>query len=420
MSGNDQLSAKGEWRQHWTMVLSAAFGFSFMSFMAPATGLFMAPLQEAFGWDRALLSSGMVIGAGLSLLLSPFFGSLVDRFGARRLALPGLAATALSIAAFSLFDGAVWQWFTLWLLFGLCSLSISATTWTTAVAATFSTGRGLALGLTLSGSAFALAIVAPLTNWLIESWGWQTAFVALGFGWGGAALVLCTAFFFTSDKAASTLSDGTPHDSPSQKLEGLSIAQAWRDPALWRVGLATLITLVITIGVQVHQVPIMVDVGLTRSDAAWLASLAGIGGIVGKLVTGSLVDRFHVRWVGGLTLTSTAIAYPMLLYPAGTPALIVVGMMINGYAAGTKLQLCGFLTAKYAGLRNFGKIFGFMSSLVALAGGAGPILAGLVFDRAGSYAIFLIVGTIGSLCSGLLVFSLGAYPRWEDSDALRK
>lgn len=410
-------SAGEEWKRHWTLVLAAGLGFSFMSFMSPATGLFMAPLQQAFGWDRALLSSGMAIGAALALLLSPFFGSLVDRFGSRRLALPGIAATAASIAAFSTLDGATWQWFALWFVFGICSLTIGATTWTTVVAGVFGSGRGLALGLTLSGSALALAIVPPLANWLIGSYGWRSAFIYLGLTWGGVALLLCALFLVDrrdGNHASVRGAKRAPANNP--ETEGLSIADAWRDKALWRVAAATLVTLIFTVGVQVHQVPIMVDVGMTRSDAAWLASLAGIGGIIGKLVTGSLVDRFHVRWVGGLTLASTAVAYPLLIEPLRTPGLIVVGMMINGYAAGTKLQLCGYLTAKYAGLRNFGKIFGFMSSLVALAGGAGPILAGFVFDRAGSYTPFLIAGAFGSLLSGLLVFSLGPYPGWGSSD----
>jgi predicted MFS family arabinose efflux permease len=80
-----------------------------------------------------------------------------------------------------------------------------------------------------------------------------------------------------------------------------------------------------------------------------LVSLSGVPGIIGNLVTGILIDRFRARWAGGITLASTAIAYPLLVEPLATPTLIVIGMMISGYAAGTKLQLCSHLTSRYAG-----------------------------------------------------------------------
>lgn len=406
-----------EWRLHWTLVLAAGIGFSFQSFMSPATGLFMGPLQSEFGWSRTLLSSGSAIGALISLLLSPFFGVLIDRYGSRKLALFGLIATSLSIAAFASMSGASYQWLGLWFLFGLASMTVHATTWTTAVASVFKANRGIALGVTLAGSALAAAIVAPLTNFLIESFGWRGAYIWLGLGWGGLALALSYLFLYDAhDARRKTAIAANLKPSAAPKLPGLTISQAWRDPSLWRVAIATLLTLTITIGITVHQVPIIIGTGMSRSNAAWLASLAGIAGIVGKLVTGTLIDRYHVRWVGGITLASTAIAYPMLMEPISSTQLVILAVVINGYAGGTKLQLCGYLTARYAGMQNYGAVFGFMSSLIALAAGLGPILAGLAFDSTGNYGLFLIGGTVLSLVSGLLVFSLGKYPDFSEAE----
>lgn len=391
-------------------MLAAGIGFSFQSFMSPATGLFMAPLQDEFGWSRTLLSSGSAIGAGISLLLSPYFGVLIDRHGSRRLAIFGIVASALAIAAFASLNGATWHWLGLWLLFGLASMAIHATTWTAAVASAFTHGRGLALGVTLAGSALASAIVAPLANWLIADFGWRAAYVWLGLGWGGVALALTLLFLFDHhDVVAKALATSEPN-APRPALPGLTRHEAVRDSSLWRVGLATLLTLTITIGITVHQVPIITGAGMTRTSAAWLASMAGIAGIVGKLATGALIDRYHVRWVGGATLASTAVAYPLLLNPAGAHWIVTLAVLINGYAAGTKLQLCGFLTAQYAGLKNYGAVFGVMSSIIAVAAALGPILAGLAFDARGDYSLFLLGGTVFSLASGLLVFSLGRYP----------
>lgn len=101
-------------------------------------------------------------------------------------------------------------------------------------------------------------------------------------------------------------------------------------------------------------------------------------------MTGALIDRYRPNWVGGLTLGATALAFALLVDGVRTPVLIVIAMLVNGYAAGTKLQICSYLTSRYGGLRNFGTIFGAMGSLIALGSALGPVLAGLVYDATGA------------------------------------
>jgi predicted MFS family arabinose efflux permease len=410
------LTARQEWRRHWLLVLAASVGVSFFSFMSPALGLFFDALHGEFGWSRTELSIGMTFGAIITVLGSPFAGLIIDRWGSRRLALPGLVLTALVIAAFGQANGSIMQWIGLWLAFGLLSLAVKTTVWSTAVAGVFSASRGLALGVTLSGTALAQVIVAPLGNWLISTQGWRAAFAWLGLGWGAIAFIFSLLFLFDiHDQRRAAVRNGHVETAKAATLPGLTIREAWRDSSLWRVAIATLLILSITIAVTVHQFPILVEAGLSREQSAWIGSLVGVAGIVGKLVTGWLLDRFHVRWVGGITLASTAVFYPMLIKGNASPILVVVAIMVSGYAAGTKIQICNYLTARYAGIRNYGTIFGFMASMIALAGAVGPLIGGIAYDQAGSYAPLLWTGTLLSLVSGALIFSLGAYPRWDEA-----
>src|SRR3546814_10153932 len=80
-----------------------------------------------------------------------------------------------------------------------------------------------------------------------------------------------------------------------------------RDPALWRISISTFVIMTVTIGLVVHQIPILTDAGFSRETAALYALPAGLAGIVGKLVTGWLLDRFPARWVGGLSIGATAV-----------------------------------------------------------------------------------------------------------------
>lgn len=403
-------TAAAEWRAHSLVVLAAMAGFSFYSVGSYTTGLFMEPLAREFHWGRAQISAGLVITSLLTIPFSPLVGAMIDRWGSRRLAIPGTILAIAAIASFSRANGDPRQWLLLWTFYGLASLLIKATVWTAAASNAFRQGRGLALGLVLCGAALTQTAAPVIAEHLIDVFGWRMAYVWLGVGWGGPVLVLISLFLFEpQDRQISS----RVRAEPPQNLGGLSFRQACRNLALIRIGLATLIFMFFTVGVLIHQVPILTEAGVSRSEAAWLASLGGIAGIVGKLVTGWASDRADGGSVGAVTLGSTAIAFALLLAPSRSTACIVMAMVIIGYGSGTMLQITAYLTGRYGGLRSFGKIFGVMASLTAVGGGLGPIAAGAIYDHFGSYAPLLMGGVPGALLSGLLIFRLGAYPDWR-------
>lgn len=411
-------TAAQEWKANWTLVLASSVGFSFFSIMLSGTGLFMDPLGKEFGWGKTVLSLGVSIATITTAILSPFIGMAVDRLGTRRIVLPGILLTIASISAFALLQGAKWQWFGLWLIFGMFSSTIKSTAWTTAVVGVFQRSRGLALGLTLAGTAVAQTVVPPLGNYLITEFGWRVAFVALALGWGSLTFLLCILFFFDiHDHAAAKKKDDPADATPALELSGLTGPQAWRDWALWRVGISNFVVMLLTIGLAIHLFVILTEAGVSRSNAAWLTSLGGIAGIIGKLVTGFLLDRYRPNWIGGITLGAAALTFVMLMEGLRNPVLIVTAMIINGYAAGTKTQITGYLTSCYAGMKNFGAIYGVMAALMALASGMGPTVAGLIFDLTGSYQPFLIAGAIGCTFGGILIMSLPRYPLWAQDGA---
>ena len=396
------------------LVVAASMGFSFFSIMLAASGLFMEPLMREFGWSRTLLSSGPSIATTTTAILSPFFGILIDRYGSRRLVLPGLVVTMLSVAAFSRTNGSPVQWMLLWAVFGIAAVTIKSTAWTAAVLGVFNRSRGLALGLTLSGTAVAQAVVPPLGNWLIGAFGWRGAYIWLAFGWGGATLLLCLLFFFDArDRAAARRPTAEDSTKVATDLPGLTPKQALRSSALWRVGISNFVVMVMTIGLTIHLFPILTEAGVSRAHAAWLTSLAGIAGIAGKLVTGVLLDRFRPNLIGGLTLGVAALVFLFLMDGIRSPVLIITAMLVNGYAFGTKTQITGFLTASYGGMKHFGVIYGVMATLMAFASGLGPMVAGVIYDRMGGYGPFLLAGAVGCALSGVLMITLPAYPDWQ-------
>ena len=304
--------AQHEWRDGWKLVLAASFGFSFFSIMMAVTGLFMEPLGKEFGWSRTLLSSGPSIATIMTAILGPFFGVLIDRYGSRKLALPGIIATIASVCTFGLVNGEQWQWITLWFIFGLVSVTIKSTIWTAAVVGVFEKSRGLALGLTLSGTAVAQAVIPPLGNYLITEFGWRLAFVWLGLGWGGITFLLVWLFLFdVHSRKAKMVAITNIEAEGAVDLKGLTVKQAVRDRALWQLAFSNFIVMTMTMGLTIHLFPILTEAGISREKAALLTAISGVAAIVGKLVTGYLLDRYRPNWVGGLTLAAAAGALPL-------------------------------------------------------------------------------------------------------------
>lgn len=415
-----KLTARQEFRRHWRTLAAAAAGFSFTAVITSGTGLFIGPISAEFGWSRALASSGVSITAALTFLFSPLFGVFIDKWGVRRMAIPGLIMMAVVISSLSQLTGAVWQWFAVWTLYSVATLMTKSTVWTASANSTFDAGRGMALALVMSGSAVAQAFTPMIAEYLIRMHGWRMAFVWLAVGWGTVAVVLC--FLWLRDGYEISRQQRREKGQADRggvllDVPGLTVSQALREPALWRIAISTFVIMTVTIGLVVHQVPILTEAGFSRATAALYAVPAGLAGIAGKIVTGWLLDRFAARWVGGLTMAATSLTFLLLLLPDAPTWAVIAALMINGYAGGTKLQLVGYLTAAYSGMRQFGAIFGLMASVIAGGSGLGPVLGGWIYDVWHSYEPGLWVGFVLMLLSSFLLLGLGPYPDWSRKEA---
>src|SRR5205814_715376 len=67
-----------------------------------SSGVFLKPVSAELGITRGDLSSALLLGALCSAAASPVVGWLLDRFGTRRVMMPGIVLYALAVAAFGL------------------------------------------------------------------------------------------------------------------------------------------------------------------------------------------------------------------------------------------------------------------------------------------------------------------------------
>ena len=142
-------TARGEWSYGWKVAVAAMAGFSLSATFTFTFGAWIQPLEAEFGWSRGDIALGMSMITLVGALLSPPIGMLVDRWGPRRLGVPGSLVFAMGFGALGLTTGNIWVWWGLWFMLAFAFITIKPLIWTTAVASTFDKQRGLAFAVAM-------------------------------------------------------------------------------------------------------------------------------------------------------------------------------------------------------------------------------------------------------------------------------
>jgi MFS family permease len=376
-----------EWRKHWYLPFIAGLGYSAIGLQSYALGPFIAPLQQEFGWSRAAIFFGTTIanlGAGL---LGTFIGWLIDRLGPRGIGLAGVILMPASVGLLSLANGRIENWATLWMGIALGMAFISPTIWTSAVFSRFKAGRGMALAITLSGSSLGAVIFPPLSTWLINAYGWRSAFVDLAVIWALILFPLVYLFFRGAQ-------DGTGKPGPETIAteaieEGVHLRDGLRMPAFYQLMLAGACVTFTIVGIVIHLVPILTDNGAAPMTAAFIASFLGVFSIIGRLGNGVLLDRYPAHIVGAATLALPIFGCLLLLsHSFGTSGLFAAAAFF-GLTLGAEINIVTYLAMLHFGLRHFGVLTGTLMTAIAVGSAIGPLAAGFVFDKYQSYVPYL-------------------------------
>ncbi len=393
-------------------ILAAALGFSVASIHFYSFGLFMKPLQAEFGWSRSQISGALMIVSTLGVLGAPFIGMLIDRWGSRRVGLPGVVAYTTAFALLAVAGPSIWSFWIGFLFLAMSILAITATVWTRAIAAHFDVRqRGMAIALALCGSSLGMLVAPLVADHLISTYGWRTGYVGLSLLFAGMALPMIW-FFFKDGPTPQPEAPGEPA-APSAGRD-ISPRQAFRSLRFWNLVVASAIASLSVLALVTHLVPLITDAGIETSVAAGAAATIGITSTIGRLFEGFLLDRFKGPAIGAISLMVPSLACLLILFVPPSTGWAFAIALILGAAVGAEVNIFAYFTSRYFGVRHFGVLFGIVYSMVILGGGLGPLMAGTIFDRTGSYE--LVAWIVLPLCAActLLVLTLGPYPEQRE------
>ncbi len=406
-------AALREWRAGWPVVVAGFFGFVLLSLGNMSVGAFMKPVTTDLHWTRSDFSIGLSVYAFVGIVMGPVVGALVDKWGVRLVAVIGSLLVGITFALFATATGAIVPWLILWLLYATANQFIMTTVWTAAIARAFTVSRGLAMSVIMIGSAFAVAVAPLVADFLIREQGWRAAFIIMGLGTGVAVAAICLLALGGGRPAAEAapMAHGAPaagaaDDGPAEMTTG----RALRSFAFIKLCIAMFIANFVPLALTIHMIPLLEADGLARESAVLVGGSYGVPMFIGQIIGGIAIDRFSGRLVAAVGFTVMIASLALLMLPADPIAVPITAVVLFGLAIGGLSPLFPYLTSRYFGLKSFGRLFGVLASMSALAFASGPWMAGHVFDLTKSYYWFL-GGSIPAIAlTILLIVSLGRYP----------
>ena len=259
-------------------------------------GVFFEPVLTEFGWTRVMTSGAFSLGLLVCGFLGMGTGRLNDRFGPRLLLTIGgflfglgylLMSQVSTIGQLYLFYGVI---------MGI-GLSNSYVPVLSTIARWFDKRRGMMSGITLTGIGTGTVIMPLLANWLVSSYGWRTAFIAIGIV--SLVLFISAAQFFRRDpQSMGQLPDGVSEikqESLNLGAGGFSLREAIRTRQLWMLGAIWLCVGFSLFTILVHIVIHATGLGISDVIAASILAIMGGVNIAGRIVIGGAGDRIGNR-----------------------------------------------------------------------------------------------------------------------------
>ncbi len=399
----------------WWVVAVSILGLSIGpgQFAFASLGLFMVPLGDEFGWDRAQISLALTVFTVALAFSLPIAGRGVDRWGSRRVLVPSIVVCGVGLVAIPLLATHLWTLLLIFALIGSLGAGANSLPYMLTIATWFDRRRGLAIGVAMAGAGLGYAYVPPLVQYMIDGYGWRSGYLVLA---GITLLVgapLIGLLLQESPADRGLRPDGVKDDSASAvpaTLSGVDRSEALRTMSFWILFMVFGVLAFSLYGLLPHLVPMLTDRGMDGTQAALVASTIGITIIVARVIIGYLIDRFFAPRVALVFFLASAGGIVMLAAGATGPMAYLAAVLI-GLSIGAEIDLMAFLTTRYFGLRCFGEIYGLMFAALLIGTSFGPIAFGMAFETTGSYVSIL------ALCAGLnavVSFATLLLPRYRE------
>ena len=285
----------------WIIVGIANIGiFSSGPGQSHTFSVFVEPISQDLQLSSASIASAYGLATLIAAFLLPYMGKIIDRYGAR----VSLIIISIILGISCIFFGAASNFLMLTVGFGFLrffgqgSLMLGCAN---LVSQWFDSKRGFAMSLMALGFGMSMAIHPPVSQFLIDQYGWKYAWIILGVStW----IIMVPALFILAWNNPENIGlkpDGVKKSNfkndEVEAIEGLNLTEALKEnsfyilAAMW-FGMAMLVTTL-----HFYQVTILTNQGITTEFAASLFTVSAFAMVVFMPLVGKFFDNFPTKYV---------------------------------------------------------------------------------------------------------------------------
>ena len=341
-------------------------------------GLWLQPITMEREWSRETFAFAIAIQNLAWGLAGPLAGAWADRYGAFRVIVVGTVLYALGLVGMALATSGLMFNATTGLLIGMAQAGTTYAVIYGVIGRNVDPSkRSWAMGVTAAAGSFGQFLMVPVENWLIGSFGWQTALFILAC----MALAMAPLALGLKEPASVLTSSG-----PKQSIgEALREAFQYRSFQLLMAGYFVCGFQVVFIGV--HLPSYLKDKGLSPDVATAALALIGLFNVIGTYAAGSLGQRMPKRYILSAIYLGRAIAIVAFLLLPLTPWSVYVFAAVMGVLWLSTVPPTNAVIAQIFGVRYLGMLGGFVFLSHQIGSFMGVWLGGKLFDTTGSYDV---------------------------------
>ncbi|MDC0544308.1 MFS transporter, partial [Alphaproteobacteria bacterium] len=360
----------------WIIVGIANIGiFSSGPGQSHTFSVFVEPISQDLQLSSASIASAYGLATLIAAFLLPYMGKLIDRYGARF----SLIIISIILGISCIFFGAASNFLMLTVGFGFLrffgqgSLMLGCAN---LVSQWFDSKRGFAMSLMALGFGMSMAVHPPLSQLLIDEYGWKYAWIILGVStW----IIMVPALFILAWNNPENIGlkpDGEKKTKLTkdevQVIEGLNLKEALKEnsfyilAAMW-FGMAMLVTTL-----HFYQVTILTNQGISTEYAASLFTISAVAMVVFMPLVGKFFDNFPTKYVLATGLLINSISLISITY-SNNDAYSLFYAISFGINNAFSMTMFGYIWPRYFGRKHLGSIQGTGQMIGVIGASLGPL-----------------------------------------------
>ena len=388
----------------WRQVGACMVLLAVTAMITSSYSVIAVPLGTEFQPSRMVLMLSMTVLSGVSAIISPSVGKLLDRVSLQAAMALGGVLLALGFIAISFAQTFNHVLIVYGVLVAPANLLIGPLACTVLLTRWFAKRRGAALGVAIAGIALGGVVFPPVMQFLLAEFEWRNGLRLLSLI--VLAITLAAAAFVVNYPGERGFHpDGARVDPEAavevNKVRTIAASTLLRDPSFWMVAVLVATVTAGLKGMVTNLVSLATDVGIAAGSAAFLISMYASSGFVAKLGFAAMADRMNPRHLMAISLIGYAVGCVAMIWADAGFAAIALGVMLMGFFGGMMMPMESFLIPRIWGREVVGRVGGMLNLVILSFLLISPPLFGRIYDITGSYDV--IFGLFAALAIMMLL-----------------